>query len=541
MRPGTSGRGALIPIHERPMTQQGVGGPPKTGVQGTSGRMVQDKSFWIGEIKQRMTWVATESTKVSNDIDQFEKENATFVSLERRAQTTSQELRDIQGQLGDYNTLIDKLHTDTDLEDIQKLAKELNVKNTREQQSVDSIFMERRSKEQAIKELEVKLANEKENLFRCISQLGEEAKAEWSQLEAEKERFQKLLIEKQQLLSSLNEKKKTHDKRLYQDPVRQKTWQLLDRKTHLDHQLQELYQLEKAETMDTKESLLQSIKQTQNEVQNLESHVMELEKKDLALQNDIDWLTSESTEEKLAKYEELMKKDQEMTQFLASFNEEVVQPLLQHHQNFHRSIVQGLTEIHRLATAVIGTPQELKTVDETVKEKEKEFKQTEFTVDTLMKEKEKLKQDLEKVQGLGAKLEKEKVQFLEKKAFMEQALLHYQQVDAIKSELNEAHQQWKDFLLSLQQQAGHVHRQLQDVESKFEMKTCQLKDNETYRTLHGLAIKWRSLHASNSEWINSIQHMTDACDYLKKKEDTLALVDMCLAQNVKLAGLSMIK
>jgi intraflagellar transport protein 74 len=60
-----------------------------------------------------------------------------------RADILTEELKDLQGQLGDLNTLIDKLHTDSDLNDVERMTFQLKTKNQRESQLLDDIFLQR--------------------------------------------------------------------------------------------------------------------------------------------------------------------------------------------------------------------------------------------------------------------------------------------------------------------------------------------------------------------------------------------------------------
>ncbi|KAJ3277281.1 Intraflagellar transport protein 74, partial [Borealophlyctis nickersoniae] len=60
-------------VFDRPMTQQGLGGM-KTGVQGP-GRMVQDRTFYQSELRQRITLLSTELAKLNTEYDTMAKEN----------------------------------------------------------------------------------------------------------------------------------------------------------------------------------------------------------------------------------------------------------------------------------------------------------------------------------------------------------------------------------------------------------------------------------------------------------------------------------
>ena len=56
---------------------------------------------------------------------------------------SANELRELQGQLGDLNTLVDKLNVDTDLEDIERLYNQIKIKNQRENNILNDVFTQR--------------------------------------------------------------------------------------------------------------------------------------------------------------------------------------------------------------------------------------------------------------------------------------------------------------------------------------------------------------------------------------------------------------
>ncbi|RKO88950.1 hypothetical protein BDK51DRAFT_27644 [Blyttiomyces helicus] len=155
-------------VLDRPMTQQGLGGI-KTAAQGAAalpflfrfrglfcfelsltihqpkgpGRMIQDKTFFQSELRQRINLILAEINRLSSEYDAMVKENSNLSSFEKRADGLVAELRDLQGQLGDLNMLVDKLHTDTDLEDIERMHQHLKAKNIRETLVLDEVFLER--------------------------------------------------------------------------------------------------------------------------------------------------------------------------------------------------------------------------------------------------------------------------------------------------------------------------------------------------------------------------------------------------------------
>lgn len=65
-----------VTVMERPVTQQGISGmrPASAG----PGRQVQDGTYYLGLLRNKITQITTEINKLKGDIDQCNKDNATY-------------------------------------------------------------------------------------------------------------------------------------------------------------------------------------------------------------------------------------------------------------------------------------------------------------------------------------------------------------------------------------------------------------------------------------------------------------------------------
>ena len=75
------------------MTQQGLGGM-KTAAKGQ--RQIQDRSYWLGEVRSKVTELSAEIRKVETEIVQRQEENNTFLMFEKRAESLAAELANLQ-------------------------------------------------------------------------------------------------------------------------------------------------------------------------------------------------------------------------------------------------------------------------------------------------------------------------------------------------------------------------------------------------------------------------------------------------------------
>ncbi|CDR18018.1 unnamed protein product [Oncorhynchus mykiss] len=107
-------------------------------------RQILDKSYYLGLLRSKINELTTETSKLQKEIDTFNQENSVYLSYEKRAEGLAGELKDLQGQLADYNMLVDKLNTNTEMEEVINDFNMLKAQNDREAQSMDVIFTERR-------------------------------------------------------------------------------------------------------------------------------------------------------------------------------------------------------------------------------------------------------------------------------------------------------------------------------------------------------------------------------------------------------------
>nr|VZH97826.1 unnamed protein product [Spirometra erinaceieuropaei] len=126
MRPTTRGGGGAaggatlntsLCIEDRPITHQGLGGL-KTGVKGPR-RQIEDRSYFFGVLRNKINEISTELATIVTQNEEAEKESQSFIQYEQMAEQLASELRNLQGELGDYNTLVDKATIGHDIATIE--------------------------------------------------------------------------------------------------------------------------------------------------------------------------------------------------------------------------------------------------------------------------------------------------------------------------------------------------------------------------------------------------------------------------------------
>lgn len=137
----------------------------------------------------------------------YNQENSVYLSYEKRAETLAVEIKEFQGQLADYNMLVDKLNTNTEMEEVMNDYNMLKAQNDRETQSMDVIFTERQAKEKQIRSVEEEIEQEKaaEDI---IKNMSPENQVKYIEMKNTNEKLLQEIDTLQQQLDSLNMKKR---------------------------------------------------------------------------------------------------------------------------------------------------------------------------------------------------------------------------------------------------------------------------------------------------------------------------------------------
>lgn len=114
-RPGTGSQGGqngartgtAVQVDARPITQHGVSGM-KTSA-GTGGRKVLDKNFFLSELRQKRSEIATITQNMREELEALEKRQGQYNSMEKRGNDLGREVKLMQEALADYNTVLDKV------------------------------------------------------------------------------------------------------------------------------------------------------------------------------------------------------------------------------------------------------------------------------------------------------------------------------------------------------------------------------------------------------------------------------------------------
>jgi len=113
------------------------------------------------------------------------KDNSTYLTLERKYETLIKDVRKFEGELADYNLALDKHRSDTKPEDIEALFMHIKNQNEKQRSHLDSLFAEKRDMENEISSYEQQIQDINFSNEAKLNDLDPEQRNEYERLKEE--------------------------------------------------------------------------------------------------------------------------------------------------------------------------------------------------------------------------------------------------------------------------------------------------------------------------------------------------------------------
>uniref|UniRef100_A0A671QVU7 Intraflagellar transport 74 homolog n=1 Tax=Sinocyclocheilus anshuiensis TaxID=1608454 RepID=A0A671QVU7_9TELE len=461
---------AQIKVADRPVTQQGLSGM-KTGIKGPQ-RQILDKSYYLGLLRSKINELTMESSKLQKDIDTFSQENSVYLSYEKRAEVLAGEIKDLQGQLADYNMLVDKLNTNTEMDEVMNDIIMLKAQNDREAQSMDVIFTERREKEDMIRAVEDDIVQEKQAAQNIIQKMSADKQANYTEMKATNEELMQVSLSHTH--AHTHALSHTHD--LVHSQAKQEAVVLHEKLLELENRRDAMLAEDRTvgSPQEERESLFKQVKENNQEIASMERQLSEIREK-------ISHLTEE-----MRQLDADMEEHQGEQQLIRDAQSSIV-VLLEHSSR----------NINRLQQLSAVTAQELRSMQEDLSFKETEMQKSQSTAKGLSSESERLQQDLLKVEQLESKVSAELQTLRDQLKLMTQEIHTYRDLDALKAAGEDRKKRLQEDRVTLSQRKDTVKMRIHNMNEEYESLKNQLQENETHVELTNMERKWQHLEQNN--------------------------------------------
>lgn len=526
-RPGTRGGpigtgvvlSSQIKVADRPVTQQGLSGM-KTGMKGPQ-RQIMDKSYYLGVLRSKINELTAEITKLQKEIDMYNQENSVYLSYEKRAESLASEIKEFQGQLADYNMLVDKLNTNTDMEEVMSDYNMLKAQNDREAQSIDIIFTERQAKEKQIEAVENDIHQEKQAAEDIIKNMSEEDQTKYMETKVTNEKLLQELCALQQELDAVNMKEQTLETEIAHSQIKQEALQLYEKLHRLEEHRDQMIAEDKnmGSPQEERERLLKQVKEDNQEIASMERQLTDIREKINHLNEGIRQLDMDLEEhqgEKNLKYKELKKREESMDNFLESFEDTKNQELQRKAQletNIVALLEHSSRNLNRMKQISSVTNQELKIMQEDLTFKSNEMQKSQSTAKNLGTDSQRLRLDLQKMELLEGKMTEELASLKEKIKQMTKDLELYDNLPALKTAGEEKKMKLQKEKETLTKRRDAFKKIMEQLTREHDNLKLQLQENETHSQLTNLERKWQHHEQNNFVMKEFIATKTQESDY----------------------------
>ncbi|KAI0209160.1 intraflagellar transport 74 [Lamellibrachia satsuma] len=508
---------AVVKVGDRPITREGL--TMKTGMFRGPQRQVQDKTYFLGLLRGKINELNAEIVRLRKEVDTITEDQSSYLSYEKRAESLASEIRDLQGELADYNTLVDKLNTDESINDIRMDCSEMKVQNDRESKSLDTLFEAKKEKEGLIRQCEVELQQEKSMTDTLVEHMDASMRQKYLQLKDTNEHLLRQLENGQQQLDQLNVKKEMLEEDLAVSPVKQEAVRLYEQLHELEEKRDQL--LEETQSRGTpqqeREKLLKQVKEDNSEMASMEKQVKMLTDRIAGISDEIRQLDigiEENQGERNQKYKDLKRREETMDEFLTSFDETKAQEMDKIEQ-LESNVVLILEHMSRNMARFthLPTPSELESMKDDLAFKEGEMQKAQATGVGLAGETAKLHQDLQKVEQLDTKISTELDMLKKKISMMTSELETYSDLEKLRADAEMKKQKLAEDKVTLHKRHETFKKVLKELTRHYESIKAHLNENETYTQLGNLEKKWQHHEQNNFVLKEFIATKTMESDY----------------------------
>ncbi|XP_013802147.2 intraflagellar transport protein 74 homolog [Apteryx mantelli] len=522
-RGGSSSTGGVlssqIKVADRPVTQQGLSGM-KMGMKGPQ-RQIMDKTYYLGLLRSKINDLTAEINKLQKEVEMYKQENSVYLSYEKRAEALAGEIKEFQGQLADYNMLVDKLNTNTDTAEMISDFNMLKVQNDREAQSVDIIFTEKQAKEKLIQAVEEDIERQKKVADDIIKDMSQENQAKYMEMKAANEKLCQELVVQQQELDALNVKEESLRAETAHSQVKQEAVKLYEKLHELEEHRNQMITEDKnmGSPQEERERLLKQVKEDNQEIASMERQLTEVKEKTNHFRKVIQRLDMDLEDhqgEENWKYKELKKREESMDNFLETFEEVKNQELERKSQteaNIIALLEHSSRNVNRMKQISSVTNQELKIMQEDLTFKSTEMQKSQSTAKNLSTESQRLQMDLQKMELLEGKMVDELASLKDKIEQTKKDLEIYNNLPALKAAGEEKKKKLQDDKEKLTKRSRSFKKIMEHLNTEYETLKRQLQENETHSQLTNLERKWQHHEQNNFMMKEFIATKSQESDY----------------------------
>jgi len=492
------------------MTQQGGLSGMKTGSIGPK-RQVYDKTYYMLELRKRCTQLQQEVEKMSGEVEEIRQDNLLYNNLEKRYDQLVKGVRSLEGDLADHNLATDKQRTDTRPEEVHHMYMIMKQQNDEQRNDIDQIFLENKSHEEEIQRMNMEIQSITRASEERLNELHPDQRREYESYREENTTLHEELTSGREELEQMDNHLQSLQSRLLNDGLRSAMQRLMPHRKELFERLEDVRVEAEQCTLsvpEQRELLLSKVKNDNAEIVSTEKKNSDVKLEKFRVKAQIQEVATDTRERKddndQHKYEILFAKDQEMTQFIDSFDDSKAdeEKKMKEKQDNITRMLDNITKAIALRSDV--SPEgHLREMEDELEFKNKELLNSETTQNRLEGELTKRQDELDKIESLDVKITEELRQVEAKmKQYEEEIENKFDRLSDMTSAGQAQSAMLQERKSLLEGNVDVLRQQVSALRLKHDSKKQQLVDDEAAANLDAQEKKigqfGQTLHALNS-------------------------------------------
>jgi len=454
-------------------------------------RQIADRSYFIGLLRIKQSELNNEIGSLHTKLEQLQSDNSAFLQLQRREDSLQAEVSQLRGHLADYNLMVDKVRSSRDERDIGQDHEHFRAQNEGEQQRVDAIVSDRTALEQMISEAQTQVDAYHAAVQAKLEQLDPAARQRCSDMQDERSRLDSEMQQQHEELENMSRVLAREMDGLHRDPLRLRAARLHEEVTGLERQKEETENDAKGggkpAVLDAKQQLLAQVREDNAEIARLEEECGSLKQTVKDYRRRLDANEEPAKDEdsaQVAKFEKLLQKDKEMTEFIEGFEstkreneaavalaQQIIVDLLEH-------MSQGLGQ-----SAAMPSVEQHKQISDEADYKQKQLEHSEGTADVLQSELTKRQSEISKMADIEKKIESEVTTLREQIEQMSTDSSKHLNLAKLEDDCERQTEELAEHRRRLMRSRKTFNELLRSQKDGHDEQRTKLDANETYRSL----------------------------------------------------------
>jgi len=541
--PGTAGRQAAVGISLQQEIQ--VESRPVTGVANSmqgmrtgGGRLVQDRSYYVGLFRTKVGEITEEINNSKSKIDNLNKEIAQGSQMERKMEMLLRDVREKEGTLADYNLALDKYRSGTRPEDIDHYKNQLTEQNSQLSRQVDEVFQRRAECQSATEQLQKQIDEERkktaDRMGSIVNELGPTKGRLYQSLLAENKKYEPALQSIWQEYEQVSYELQQAEHHLGMGSkikVFQQLQKSIKAKRTEKQSLMDEANLVTMPPEEARASMLEKVKKDKAKLDQVTSMLESAEQEIMKHKKTLQLIDADLAERKgegadTQKYEVLFERDREMTGFIDSFGT-VKQTEMESQQKCQNTIVDLLKHISEghQRDGQMPSRDAVASMRDDLSFKQRQLDSADSTKTRLEAELKKRSAELEKIENLDEKIERELFSLKQKMQAMEGEKQQFRQIASLRDQSESSKGELAGLKRSYIRRRDTVKVQVEQLQRAYERAQSALDDNEHASQMATLENKMRHYEQnifSLREFIAAKEHDTH---YTGVKDECKLLLD----------------